>query len=81
MDMKSAVDSFKNDIASHNLEPEKLKLQVKRFTSSLETALKEYSEKHDVVIVVSPAIVSGAPDITYEIQRQTFELMKNKSSR
>lgn len=79
MDMKKAVDSFKNDIASHNLEPAMLKVQVKLFTTSLEAVLKTYSETHNVVIAVSPAIISGAPDITYEIQRQTFELMKNDS--
>lgn len=41
---------------------------TKRFMQTLSTELQEYQRDHNVLITVTPAVVSGAADITGEIQ-------------
>ncbi|MEG2568260.1 MAG: type-F conjugative transfer system protein TrbI [Acinetobacter sp.] len=41
---------------------------TERFMRTLSTELQEYQRRHDALILVSPAVVSGAADITGEIQ-------------
>lgn len=41
---------------------------TERFMQTLSTQLQEYQRDHNVLITVAPAVVSGAADITGEIQ-------------
>ncbi|MBZ6759411.1 TrbI F-type domain-containing protein, partial [Raoultella ornithinolytica] len=47
-----------------------------RFNSALEQSLADYQQQHHVLILVSPAVVQGAPDVTRKIQTDIARRMK-----
>lgn len=47
-----------------------------RFNTALEASLQAWQQKHHAVILVSPAVVQGAPDITQEIQQDIARRMR-----
>ncbi|HCT0716660.1 TPA: TrbI F-type domain-containing protein, partial [Escherichia coli] len=47
-----------------------------RFNTALEASLQVWQQKHHAVILVSPAVVQGAPDITREIQQDIARRMR-----
>lgn len=47
-----------------------------RFNTALEASLQAWQQKHHAVILVSPAVVQGAPDITREIQQDIARRMR-----
>ncbi|MFP2743529.1 type-F conjugative transfer system protein TrbI [Escherichia coli] len=47
-----------------------------RFNTALEASLQAWQQKHHAVILVSPAVVQGAPDITREIQQDIAQRMR-----
>ncbi|MBN6358283.1 type-F conjugative transfer system protein TrbI, partial [Escherichia coli] len=49
-----------------------------RFNDALEKSLAEYQQQHHVVILVSPAVVQGAPDVTRNIQHDIARRMKGE---
>ncbi|HDF5691325.1 TPA: TrbI F-type domain-containing protein [Klebsiella variicola] len=44
-------------------------------------ALTDWQRHHDVIILVAPAVVAGAPDITPEIQADVAKRMSAVSTR
>ncbi len=81
MDMKSTLTAFEQGIQQRSLNATQQKDQIARFTAALDTVLRTYSLDNNVVIVVSPAVISGAPDITRTISQETFNLLMNKENR
>lgn len=67
-DMKSTVDQFTDQAGAQSLDEGQTTALTERFMRTLSTELQEYQRRHDVLILVSPAVVSGAADITGEIQ-------------
>lgn len=67
-DMKKTLDSFMDSVSQKQLTEAQSKAQSKalsdRFNDALEKSLAEYQQQHHVVILVSPAVVQGAPDVT-----------------
>ncbi len=47
-----------------------------RFNAALEASLQTWQQKHHAVILVSPAVVQGAPDITRAIQQDIARRMR-----
>ena len=47
-----------------------------RFNASLEASLRDWQVRHRALILVAPAVVQGAPDITREIQTDVARRMK-----
>lgn len=70
--MKQTVDAF-FDRASQKQLSEALSA---RFNTALEASLQAWQQKHHAVILVSPAVVQGAPDITREIQQDIARRMR-----
>ncbi|SUG40574.1 IncF plasmid conjugative transfer protein TrbI [Salmonella enterica subsp. arizonae] len=68
-DMKKNAGSVQlNRLAlSHWMEPQ-TKALTERFMTSLNAELQDWQVRHDALILVTPAVVSGAGDITDEIQ-------------
>ncbi|MDZ7324884.1 type-F conjugative transfer system protein TrbI [Kosakonia sacchari] len=67
-DMKATIDQFTEQAIDRELKEDELGLLTNRFTYSLNKALMDYQQRHSALILVKPAVVSGVPDITTEIQ-------------
>ncbi len=70
--MKQTVDAFFDSASQKQLS----KALSARFNTALEASLQAWQQKHHAVILVSPAVVQGAPDITREIQQDIARRMR-----
>ena len=67
--MKQTVDAFFDSASQKQLSEAQSKALSARFNTALEASLQAWQQKHHAVILVSPAVVQGAPDITGEMQQ------------
>lgn len=74
-DMKATIDQFTEQATGRELKEDELGLLTSRFTYSLNNALTDYQQHHSALILVKPAVVSGVPDITTEIQSDISKRM------
>ncbi|EPW7183564.1 type-F conjugative transfer system protein TrbI [Raoultella ornithinolytica] len=79
-DMKKTLDSFMDSVSQKQLTEAQSKALSDRFNDALEKSLAEYQQQHHVVILVSPAVVQGAPDVTRNIQHDIARRMKGEQS-
>ncbi len=77
-DMKKTLDSFMDSVSQKQLTEAQSKALSDRFNDALEKSLAEYQQQHHVVILVSPAVVQGAPDVTRNIQHDNARRMKGE---
>ena len=77
-DMKKTLDSFMDSVSQKQLTEAQSKALSDRFNDALEKSLAEYKQQHHVVILVSPAVVQGAPDVTRNIQHDIARRMKGE---
>ena len=77
-DMKKTLDSFMDSVSQKQLTEAQSKALSDRFNDALEKSLAEYHQQHHVVILVSPAVVQGAPDVTRNIQHDIARRMKGE---
>ncbi|GKN26748.1 conjugal transfer protein TrbI [Klebsiella variicola] len=77
-DMKKTLDSFMDSVSQKQLTEAQSKALSDRFNEALEKSLAEYQQQHHVVILVSPAVVQGAPDVTRNIQHDIARRMKGQ---
>lgn len=75
-DMKGTLDTFTQQSAQAQLTKEAAEVLTRRFSSALESSLNAWKQKHGGVILVKGAVVSGAHDITPEIQSEIARQMK-----
>ncbi|MBE3513094.1 type-F conjugative transfer system protein TrbI [Enterobacter cloacae complex sp. I2] len=75
-DMKSTVDAFFDSASRRSLDEAQTKALSERFNASLEASLRNWQVRHRGLILVAPAVVQGAPDITREIQTDVARRMK-----
>lgn len=75
-DMKGTTNALIRQSAKLDLNEDQRKALLTRFDRSVITATSEYAAAHNAAILVSPAVVSGLPDATPEIQTRLAELMK-----
>ncbi|TDN51494.1 type-F conjugative transfer system protein TrbI [Scandinavium goeteborgense] len=74
-DMKGTLDRFTAQLDSQALSEDQIKTLTARFTTALDHALKNWQQSHDALILVQPAVVSGAKDITSDIQADIADRM------
>ena len=74
--MKQTVDAFFDSASQKQLSEVQSKALSARFNTALEASLQAWQQKHHAVILVSPAVVQGAPDITREIQQDIARRMR-----
>lgn len=67
-DMKGTIDRFTGQVTEKALSDAEMSLLTSRFNYSLDKALTDYQKRHSAQILVKPAVVTGVPDITTEIQ-------------
>lgn len=77
-DMKRTVDAFFDSASQKKLSEEQTKALSNRFNTALEGSLLTYQQRHHVLILVSPAIVQGAPDVTRDIQQDIARRMREE---
>ncbi|MEA5105695.1 TrbI F-type domain-containing protein [Pantoea sp. S18] len=80
-DMKGTTNALIRQIAKLDLTDEQRQALITRFDQSVTTATAEYAASHGAAIMVSPAVVTGLPDATPEIQGRLAELMKAGSAK
>lgn len=74
-DMKKTLDEFTEQAGAQSLDEAQTKALTGRFMTSLNTELQAWQHRHDALILVTPAVVSGAADITDEIQAGVAQRM------
>ena len=67
-DMKKTLDNFMDSVSQKPLTEAQSKVLSDRFNEALEKSLADYQQQHHVLILVSPAVVQGASDVTRTIQ-------------
>ena len=75
-DMRGTTNALIRQTAKLDLNDDQRKALLTRFDRSVTTATAEYASEHGAAILVSPAVVTGLPDATPEIQARLAELMK-----
>lgn len=75
-DIKGTTAEFLKQSMSLKLDERGNKLLADKFSSSLQQSLVEYQKDHNVIILVSPAVISGANDVTQDIRLMISEKMK-----
>ncbi|EBU9317312.1 type-F conjugative transfer system protein TrbI [Salmonella enterica subsp. enterica serovar Amager] len=74
--MKQTVDAFFDSAGQKKLTEAQSAALTTRFNAALEASLQAWQREHHAVILVSPAVVQGAPDITREIQQDIARRMR-----
>ncbi|MDS0912269.1 type-F conjugative transfer system protein TrbI [Escherichia coli] len=74
-DMKGTVDQFTDQAGAQSLNEAQTTALTARFMQTLSAELQEYQRRHDALILVTPAVVSGAADITGDIQSAVAQKM------
>lgn len=75
-DMKKTLDNFMDSVSQKPLTEAQSKVLSDRFNEVLEKSLADYQQQHHVLILVSPAVVQGASDVTRTIQHDIARRMK-----
>ena len=75
-DMKKTLDSFMDSVSRKQLTESQSKALSDRFNDALEKSLDDWQRRNHVLILVAPAVVNGAPDITLSIQRDIARRMQ-----
>lgn len=69
VDIKSLVKTYSQSLAHLNLSDEVQAQRARAFSQELEVILMRYSQENNVALLVEPAVISGIPSITKEVQR------------
>ncbi|QKJ09336.1 type-F conjugative transfer system protein TrbI [Yersinia massiliensis] len=67
-DMKGTIDNFMTQMTAKALSEETTHVLTRRFNEALVGSLDEYQRNHRAIVLVSSAVVSGAEDVTEDIQ-------------
>lgn len=78
-DMKNTMNAFIRQSAKMDLTEDQRRQLMVRFDHGLTAVTRDYAQEKKVAIVVSPAIVTGLPDATPEIQSRLAAAMKQGS--
>lgn len=75
-DMKGTMDMFMQQSAQQKLDEASAKVLTRRFNAALTQSLSAWQQEHNVIILVSPAVVSAQPDITPQIRNEIAQRMQ-----
>lgn len=78
-DMKKTLDSFMDSVSQKSLSEAQSKALSDRFNDALEKSLMTYQQQNHVLILVAPAVVQGAPDVTLSIQKDIARRMQGET--
>jgi conjugal transfer pilin signal peptidase TrbI len=69
-DVKQTLNQFQQTLIEKGVETSLQTDYLIQFATTLEATTTAYSEKNNVIILTTPAVVSGATDVTRELQQQ-----------
>lgn len=75
-DMKGTIDRFMDQSSRKNLDEATSRALTERFTSNLNHSIEDWQASHRALILVTPAVVSGARDITRDVQQDVARKMQ-----
>jgi conjugal transfer pilin signal peptidase TrbI len=75
-DMKGTLDAFMDQSAKQTLSPEAAAALSARFSEAVSASLGAWHERHGALILVAPAVVAGAEDVTPAIQHDIADRMR-----
>lgn len=75
-DMKGTVDLFNQQAAQQQTDSASLQQLSAKFGESMAAALTQYQQANHAVILVSPAVIGGAQDITVQIRSDISRRMQ-----
>lgn len=75
-DMKGTVDLFNQQAAQQQADSASLQQLSAKFGQSMAAALTQYQQANHAVILVSPAVIGGAQDITVQIRSDISKRMQ-----
>lgn len=79
-DMTGTVNNFMAQVAGRHLSDDEVKATTARFNTVLNAALTDWQRHHGAVILVEPAVVGGARDITADVQAEVANRMAEGGS-
>lgn len=75
-DMKGTIDRFMDQSSRKNLDEATSRALTERFTSNLNRSIEDWQASHRALILVTPAVVIGARDITRDVQQDVARKMQ-----
>lgn len=75
-DMKGTVDLFNQQAAQQQADSASLQQLSTKFGQAMAAALTQYQQAHHAVILISPAVIGGAQDITVQIRSDISSRMQ-----
>ncbi len=69
-DLKGTVRAYSQELSTQNLTDAAITQKTKQFEFLLQDDLARYSQEHHAAVLVAPAVVKGAHDITKTIQQE-----------
>jgi conjugal transfer pilin signal peptidase TrbI len=79
-DMNDTIVNFHQSISQSELSEALREKEIARFTQTLEEVVNDYANDNHLVILVSPAVISGAVDVTEDIQRLLLQALQAQNA-
>ncbi|EBS4817057.1 type-F conjugative transfer system protein TrbI [Salmonella enterica subsp. enterica serovar Javiana] len=80
VDLSGTVNSFVSQAAGQQLSEAQVQALTSRFHTVLRASLTDWQQTNRAVVLVTPAVVAGARDITTEIQADVARRMAEGSN-
>lgn len=74
-DINETVVSFHHSIGQSDLTDTQREKEIARFTQTLDDVVREFAHDNHVVVLVSPAVVSGTKNVTKDIQQLLLQTL------
>jgi len=69
-DVKQTLNQFQQKLIDKGIDAPLHTAYIVKFSHALEAATKAYSTEHNAIILTTPAVVSGAKDVTHALQQR-----------
>lgn len=79
-DMRKTLEKFTEQVSAQSLDEAQTEVLAERFITSLNVVLHDWQRRNDALILVTPAVLSGAANITDEIQARVAYRMAMEGS-
>lgn len=69
-DFNGTINSYNKDLTDQNIDKDTLMLKNRQFNFILSTVLSDYIRQNNVILLMEPAAIKGAPNVTNHLQRK-----------
>jgi len=78
-DLKGTLQKYQAALTEKKISPKEQVKRISIFSEVISNVTQNYSQDHNVVILVSGAVISGGDDKTSEIQQAIFNNLQQSS--